>query len=85
LITLSEHGTYAHDGTDTDLLLPAHPRNDRADVSGAGDTVIAVAALAWPQGIPLPHHRRMGQPGRWPGLRAVGVVPVDPAALAPRM
>lgn len=43
LITLSEHGVYIH-SKKVRKMLPAHVRNI-ADVSGAGDTVISVAAL----------------------------------------
>lgn len=42
-ITLSEHGVYINDGDDNHFI-PAHLRNI-TDVSGAGDTVISVAAL----------------------------------------
>ncbi len=79
LITLSEHGIYAHRrGEET--ILPAHHRTI-ADVSGAGDTVIAVAALCLALGLPLP------QLAAWANLAGglvcehVGVVPVDPKAL----
>ena len=44
-ITLSEHGVYYHDGISS-ALIPTHIRNI-ADVSGAGDTVIAVASLVY--------------------------------------
>lgn len=44
-ITLSEHGAYYHNGVEH-RLIPSHRRNI-ADVSGAGDTVIAVAALVY--------------------------------------
>lgn len=43
LITLSEHGIY-HAGDGRTHRIPTHRRNI-ADVSGAGDTVIAVASL----------------------------------------
>lgn len=43
LITLSERGIYTH-STTTKKLIPAHIRNI-SDVSGAGDTVVSVAAL----------------------------------------
>lgn len=43
LLTLSEKGVLIHSSDDT-VHLPAHVRNI-ADVSGAGDTVISVAAL----------------------------------------
>lgn len=44
-ITLSEKGVFVQNGKDA-LLIPSHLRNI-ADVSGAGDTVIAVASLVW--------------------------------------
>lgn len=44
-ITLSEHGVYFSDGQDQKLI-PTHIRNI-SDVSGAGDTVIAVASLVY--------------------------------------
>jgi D-glycero-beta-D-manno-heptose-7-phosphate kinase len=43
LITLSEHGIF-YKGKEASALIPTHVRNI-ADVSGAGDTVIAVASL----------------------------------------
>ena len=43
LITLSEKGIYTH-STKIKKLIPAHIRNI-SDVSGAGDTVVSVAAL----------------------------------------
>ena len=49
LITLSEHGIYIDDGS-LKKLLPAMVRNV-ADVSGAGDTVISVAALCLAAGL----------------------------------
>ena len=45
LITLSEKGVFIHDENDSNII-PAHVRNI-ADVSGAGDTVIAVASLVY--------------------------------------
>jgi bifunctional ADP-heptose synthase (sugar kinase/adenylyltransferase) len=44
-ITLSEKGVYYQDGADA-RIVPSHLRNI-ADVSGAGDTVIAVASLVF--------------------------------------
>jgi D-glycero-beta-D-manno-heptose-7-phosphate kinase len=43
LITLSEKGVYINDKK-TKVLIPAHVR-DITDVSGAGDTVVSIAAL----------------------------------------
>jgi D-glycero-beta-D-manno-heptose-7-phosphate kinase len=45
LITLSEHGMF-YAGKDESRIIPSHLRNI-ADVSGAGDTVIAVASLVY--------------------------------------
>jgi len=45
LVTLSEHGVFYESSNDSEIL-PAHIRNI-ADVSGAGDTVIAVASLVY--------------------------------------
>ena len=45
LITLSEKGVYYQSSTQTNII-PTHIRNI-ADVSGAGDTVIAVASLVY--------------------------------------
>ncbi len=51
MITLSENGVFVADSQST-LKTNAHIRNI-ADVSGAGDTVIAVAALCLAVGLPL--------------------------------
>src|SRR5205085_11072497 len=45
LITLSERSIFYEDGNREEII-PAHIRNI-ADVSGAGDTVIAVASLVY--------------------------------------
>jgi D-glycero-beta-D-manno-heptose-7-phosphate kinase len=45
LITLSEHGVFYNSGEES-RIIPSHLRNI-ADVSGAGDTVIAVASLIY--------------------------------------
>ena len=49
LITLSEFGVYVDEGSNQ-AIIPAHVR-DISDVSGAGDTVIAVATLALCSGL----------------------------------
>lgn len=45
-ITLSEHGVFAQQGDQPGFIIPSHLRNI-ADVSGAGDTVIATAAMVY--------------------------------------
>ncbi|WP_238750575.1 bifunctional heptose 7-phosphate kinase/heptose 1-phosphate adenyltransferase [Neolewinella maritima] len=49
MITLSQHGIYTHDGS-TSAIHPT-PARRIADVSGAGDTVISVAACALASGM----------------------------------
>ena len=52
LITLSENGVVAYDELDNLTLFPAFKRNV-IDVSGAGDTVISVAALFLAKNFPI--------------------------------
>jgi rfaE bifunctional protein kinase chain/domain len=79
MVTLSEHGVYVKAGAD-DHHIAAH-RRSIADVSGAGDTVIAVAAAAMAAG--LDPHTMAAVANVAGGLvcEQVGVVPVDPARL----
>jgi D-glycero-beta-D-manno-heptose-7-phosphate kinase len=75
LITLSEHGIYAHRGND-ECFLPAHQRII-ADVSGAGDTVIAVAALCLAQDLPLKTIAAWSNLAGGLVCEHVGVVPIN--------
>ncbi len=75
LITLSEKGIYTH-SAENKAVIPAHIRNI-SDVSGAGDTVISVAALCLALNIsPLITAAIANLAG---GLvcEKVGVVPID--------
>jgi rfaE bifunctional protein kinase chain/domain len=75
LLTLSEHGVLFVNGG-TYHAVPAHVR-DIADVSGAGDTVISVAALCLAAGAPP---RILAEIVNLAGglvCEKVGVVPVD--------
>jgi rfaE bifunctional protein kinase chain/domain len=76
MVTLSEHGVYAHDASG-EHFLPAHHRKI-ADVSGAGDTVIAVATLALAQGLPIAHIAELANLAGGLVCEEVGVVPIDP-------
>ncbi len=75
LITLSEHGVYAH-GPDGERAIPAHARVI-ADVSGAGDTVIAVAALCLAQKLSLAGIAAWSNLAGGLVCEHEGVVPVD--------
>lgn len=74
-ITLSEKGVYYHDEKES-RIIPSHRRNI-ADVSGAGDTVIAVAALVYAL------TRDAAKMADWSNIAGglvceeVGVVPID--------
>jgi rfaE bifunctional protein kinase chain/domain len=79
LITLSERGAYI-DYKSERLKLPAHIRKI-ADVSGAGDTVISIAACC--VALKQPPHIIAGLSNLGGGLvcESVGVVPIDKAQL----
>lgn len=74
-ITLSEKGVYFNNGTESKIL-PSHRRNI-ADVSGAGDTVIAVAAMVY---VITRDVERMAEWANIAGglvCEEVGVVPIN--------
>ncbi|HTL82814.1 MAG TPA: bifunctional ADP-heptose synthase [Bacteroidia bacterium] len=75
LITLSELGMYVH-GNHTRKLLPAHLRNI-ADVSGAGDTVVSVAALCLAAGLRSENIAEISNIAGGLVCEGVGVVPID--------
>lgn len=75
LITLSEQGMYYH-GNDAKGMLPAHLRSI-SDVSGAGDTVISIAALAMDAGMPLPFVAELANLGGGIVCESPGVVPIN--------
>lgn len=75
MLTLSEHGVYIH-YKDEKVKIPAHAR-EIADVSGAGDTVVSIAALCI--ALSLPPHIVASLSNLGGGLvcQHVGVVPID--------
>lgn len=75
LITLSESGIYTHT-KESNSLIPAHIRRI-SDVSGAGDTVISVAALCLALNL---HHEKIATLANLSGglvCEKIGVVPID--------
>lgn len=74
-VTLSEKGVYFNDGKEGKII-PSHRRNI-ADVSGAGDTVIAVAAMVY--AITKNAEKMASWSNIAGGLvcEEVGVVPID--------
>lgn len=75
LITLSEHGAFAA-GTAESFFLPAHVRTI-SDVSGAGDTVISIAALCLAAGTDLATLAFLSNLAGGQVCEKPGVVPVD--------
>ena len=78
-ITLSEKGVFYNDGSSSSII-PSHIRNI-ADVSGAGDTVIATAALIY---AITKDARLMAEISNLAGglvCEQVGVVPIDKRTL----
>lgn len=79
MLTLSEHGLYLKgDGPGT--LYPTIPRKI-ADVSGAGDTVISIAALCLSAGIDEAAVARLSNLAGGQVCEIPGVVPVNRAVL----
>ncbi len=74
-VTLSEHGVFIRDGQQQHYA-EAHPRTI-ADVSGAGDTVIAVATLCLAAGISVEQIAEMANIAGGLVCETSGVVPVD--------
>ncbi len=75
LITLSEKGMFVQQG-ERRHHIPAHVRNI-ADVSGAGDTVISVAALALASGVDVRDMAALSNLAGGLVCEHVGVVPID--------
>jgi len=79
LITLSEHGVFIENGS-TWKIIPAHLR-EITDVSGAGDTVIAVATLCLIACLPPAEIASIANLSGGLVCEHSGVVSVDKAAL----
>lgn len=79
MITLSEHGIFFKNKAES-AILPTAPRVI-ADVCGAGDAVVAVAALGMAAGLSLPEIARIANIAGGRVCEQVGVVPVEIAVL----
>ncbi|SNC67116.1 rfaE bifunctional protein, domain I [Hymenobacter gelipurpurascens] len=76
LVTLSERGVFVENGELTRTYIPAHLRSI-SDVSGAGDTVISIAALCVALGLPAPVTAALANLGGGLVCEQVGVVPIE--------
>jgi len=74
-ITLSELGVFLTNGISQNYF-PAEVR-DIADVSGAGDTVIATASLCLAAGLPIPLMAQISNLAGGLVCEKLGVVPID--------
>lgn len=75
MVTLSEQGVF-YINNEGSGIIPAHIRNI-SDVSGAGDTVISVAALCLALGLQAPAMAALANLAGGLVCEKVGVVPVD--------
>lgn len=75
MVTLSEAGIY-FSSNGKDKIIPAHVRNV-SDVSGAGDTVISIAALCLALGLPSETIASLANLAGGLVCEKVGVVPVE--------
>lgn len=75
LITLSEKGIFYQDGKQKEMI-PSHRRNI-ADVSGAGDTVIAVASLVYGAGGNISAAAQISNIAGGIVCEEVGTVPIN--------
>jgi rfaE bifunctional protein kinase chain/domain len=78
-ITLSEHGVYISDDQNHHFI-PAHLRNI-TDVSGAGDTVISVAALCLASGLSPKYIAEVSNLAGGLVCEKVGVISIDKTQL----
>lgn len=79
LLTLSEHGVFIK-FQNTEKHIPAFKRNI-VDVSGAGDTVVSVAALALAKNLPPEEVALLANLSGGLVCEEVGVVPINPGKL----
>jgi rfaE bifunctional protein kinase chain/domain len=79
LLTLSERGVFIHSKNEY-YWLPAHVRNI-ADVSGAGDTVISVAAMCLALKSPVKQMAELSNLAGGLVCEYTGVVPINPEKL----
>ncbi len=79
LVTLSEEGVFIGDGTENSYN-SAHKR-DITDVSGAGDTVVSVAALCLAKQTDMPFLAKLSNLAGGLVCEHIGVVPVNKVRL----
>jgi rfaE bifunctional protein kinase chain/domain len=81
LVTRGALGMVLFQGGEAPLVLPAHGSDEVADVTGAGDTVIATFALAVAAGAPLPDAARLANVAAGLVVMKAGTATVSPEEL----
>jgi len=79
MVTLSQHGVYIKN-QESSHHFPAH-RREIADVSGAGDTVVSIAALCLASRLPIDRIAQLANLGGGLVCEFLGVVPIDKTRL----
>jgi rfaE bifunctional protein kinase chain/domain len=79
MVTLSEKGVFISDGTKYKII-PADVR-DITDVSGAGDTVVSIAALGLASGLSPIQCAALSNLAGGLVCEKIGVVPIEPSLL----
>lgn len=79
-ITLSERGVFAKEAEQEEILIPSHLRNI-ADVSGAGDTVIACATMVYALSKDAGMMAAISNIAGGIVCESVGVVPIEKSTL----
>jgi rfaE bifunctional protein kinase chain/domain len=81
LVTRGALGMVLFQRGESPLVLPAHGSDEVADVTGAGDTVIATFALAVAAGAPLPDAARLANVAAGLVVMKAGTATVSPEEL----
>ncbi|MBI2755121.1 MAG: hypothetical protein HYX52_00260 [Chloroflexi bacterium] len=81
VVTLGADGMALFDEQHSGTLVPAGRQSDVFDVTGAGDTVIAVLTLCWLAHIPLLQAARIANAAASVVVRRLGVATVTPEEL----
>lgn len=76
LLTLGAHGIFIYEQSGESYIVPARPIKT-ADVSGAGDTVISIATLAFVKKLPFKKIAQLSNMAAAKVCRKVGVSPVS--------
>ena len=75
MLTLGAHGIFIYTQDGNSFIVPARPIKT-ADVSGAGDTVISIATLAFVKDIPFKRIAQLSNAAAGKVCRKIGIAPI---------